>query len=115
MKNPPRLLWGAGLALGLLLSQGLAFRPLWAAFQSLSTFPSGLARPMLLLALVAGLHLLLGTAAVLVYRRSRQLRHWHPGVGRMSSVAVLSSGELNRPVSSYIQPYARRAPNSRVG
>ena len=99
-----------------MLSQGLAFRPLWAAFQSLSTAPFGWAHPtLLLLALVAVLHLLLGTAAVLVYRRSRQLRHWHPGVGRMSSVAVLSSGELSRPVSPYIRPYVRRAPNSRVG
>lgn len=117
MKNSLRLLGVPALALLLLLSQVLALRPLWAAYESL---PAGAAdpshpSPVLLLSLVVALHLLLGAVAVFVFRRSRQPRHWHPRVGLLSVVQVRSSGELSRAVSPHIRLYARREPNSRVG
>ncbi|MBF9144443.1 hypothetical protein [Hymenobacter properus] len=117
MKNSLRLLGVPALALLLLLSQVLALRPLWAAYESL---PAGAAAPahpspVLLLSLVVALHLVLGAVAVFVFRRSRQPRHWHPRVGLLSVVQVRPSGELSRAVSPHIRPYARREPNSRVG
>ena len=117
MKNSLRFRWLPALAFLLVLSQVLAVRPLWAAYQTLPAGAPSPAHPspVLLLSLVLGLHLLFGTVVVGVFRRSRQPRHWHPRVGELSPVQVLPSGELSQVVSSRIRPYVRREPNSRVG
>ncbi|MBT9395114.1 hypothetical protein KLP40_18245 [Hymenobacter sp. NST-14] len=100
-----RFNWSPMLLLLLTSSLSMALLPLWTAYRHLSApaatvIPAG--SPALLLTLAASLHLLLGAAALGIYSRSRQTRHWHPRVGFLSPVHVLPGGELSQPVSRRI-------------
>ena len=113
----PRFIWSPALLLLLALSLSMALLPLWSAYRHLSgatVVAAPAVSPALLLTLAASLHLLLGAAALGIYYRSRQTRHWHPRVGFLSPVHVLPGGELSQPVSRRIALTPRRPSSSRI-